>query len=295
MAIPEAQLETWSHQGSVQQSSSTYQTIKNSLDSSTSSYAGKSYSFLQGSYGNDTNIWAESDVDTVIRFNSIFRYDLDTLPPQQAAVFRQNVAPALHSFSDFKQGVITQLSTTFSAENVIPGKKAILIKPSTSRRKADVIACYEYRRYTRYINDNDCDFKSGIIFPTVAHGEIINYPQIHSENLTLKHQATSEWFKPMVRILKNMRSRLVENGVISKDVAPSYYIEGMLYNVPNAQFGGNYADTFCNSINWLSQADKTKLVCAHSQYYLLGDSNVQWPTNNCNLFLTAVSNLWNNW
>ena len=32
MAIPEAQLETWSHQGSVTQSSSTYASIKNMLE-----------------------------------------------------------------------------------------------------------------------------------------------------------------------------------------------------------------------------------------------------------------------
>ena len=67
MAIPEAELDTWSHQGSITQSASTYASIKRALEAPDSRYAGKHYEvFLQGSYGNDTNIYAESDVDVVI-------------------------------------------------------------------------------------------------------------------------------------------------------------------------------------------------------------------------------------
>ena len=52
MGIPEAQLETWSHQGAIAGSSSTYATVKNVLESAATPYAGKSYKvFLQGSYG----------------------------------------------------------------------------------------------------------------------------------------------------------------------------------------------------------------------------------------------------
>ena len=62
--IPETQLDTWSHQGSITQSSATYATIKRSLEASDAGYANKNFHvFLQGSYGNDTNVYAESDVD----------------------------------------------------------------------------------------------------------------------------------------------------------------------------------------------------------------------------------------
>jgi hypothetical protein len=64
MAIPESQLTTWSSQGSITQSANTYATIKLALESGDTTYAGKSYEiFLQGSYGNDTNVYADSDVD----------------------------------------------------------------------------------------------------------------------------------------------------------------------------------------------------------------------------------------
>src|ERR1700693_5857588 len=73
MAIPNTQLETWAKQGSITQSSTTYATIKTALASTDAAYAGKDYKvFLQGSYCNDTNIYAESDVDTVLRLNDCF-------------------------------------------------------------------------------------------------------------------------------------------------------------------------------------------------------------------------------
>jgi hypothetical protein len=51
MAIPEAQLETWSKQGSVTQSKATYGTVKAALETVDAPYAAKDYSvFLQGSY-----------------------------------------------------------------------------------------------------------------------------------------------------------------------------------------------------------------------------------------------------
>ena len=75
MAIPATQLETWSHQGAVAQSRDTYATIRRALNSDGAQYHGSDCKiFLQGSYGNDTNVYAESDVDMVICLRSTFHY-----------------------------------------------------------------------------------------------------------------------------------------------------------------------------------------------------------------------------
>jgi hypothetical protein len=73
MTIPETQLETWTHIGAAAQSAATYQTIKAVIESKDAPYATKQIdSFLQGSYGNDTNVYgADSDVDIVLRTKSI--------------------------------------------------------------------------------------------------------------------------------------------------------------------------------------------------------------------------------
>lgn len=100
----------------------------------------------------------------------------------------------------------------------------------------------------------------------------------------------------MVRVLKNMRSKMIEGGLLDEGVAPSYYLEGLLYNVPNDQFGGSYEDCFVNAINWIQKADETKFVCANGQYYLLReDSHVTWRTEKCDKFILAAIQLWNEW
>lgn len=52
-----------------------------------------------------------------------------------------------------------------------------------------------------------------------------------STQCTAKHQATNSYFKPTVRAMKNMRTKLVEDGRIGNETAPSYCIEGMVWNV----------------------------------------------------------------
>lgn len=296
MAIPESQLETWSHQGSVTQSSDTYQTIRRALLAEDSGYADKSFEiFLQGSYGNDTNIFAESDVDIVIRLDSIYRYDIDKLSANEQQLFNSHDSSATYTIGQFKAAVVAQLQRRFGAGAVSVGTKAVKIKGDQSRRNADVVICHEYRRYKSFSRSNTNDFVSGIVFPTLT-GEIINYPKQHSSNLTTQHQACQNMLKPMVRILKNMRSRMVENGTLKDGVAPSYYVEGLFYNVPPDQYEStSYGDTFCNGINWLLKADKSKLVCANWQYYLLGNSNVQWNETDYNTFMSAVCKLWKDW
>src|SRR5579872_7231148 len=103
MAIPETQLDTWSKQGSVTQSSNTYNIIKNALESDSTPYTDKDFKvFLQGSYGNDTNIYAESDVDIVIQLGSSFQSDVQKLSEGQKIAFNRSFAEATYDYSDFK-------------------------------------------------------------------------------------------------------------------------------------------------------------------------------------------------
>lgn len=297
MAIPESQLETWSRQGSITQSKNTYATIKSALENSDSSYYGKLFEvFLQGSYGNDTNIYGESDVDVVIHLDSIMRSDLSELPEEQKNAYHKAYGNATYTFAEFKQGVINELVASFGKRDVVAGNKAVKIKANGSRRNADVVICYQYRRYRSFINIENQEYVPGIIFPTTTSEEIINYPKEHSENCTTNHQATDSMFKPMVRILKNMRSRMVEEGMLRDGTAPSYYLEGLFYNVPAEQYvASSFGDTFCNGVNWLLKADRKKLVCANWQYWLLGNSSVQWNEADFDLFLSAVCKLWKEW
>jgi hypothetical protein len=147
MAIPEAQLDTWSKQGAVTQSKQPYASIKAALEESSAPYASKAYSvFLQGSYCNYTNVYAESDVDVVICLNEIFSFDLDDLTEVQKSDFDKAYLNASYTLSEFKNGVIEQLTKKYGLM-VGSGTKAISITGTGNRRDADVLVAAQHRRY----------------------------------------------------------------------------------------------------------------------------------------------------
>ena len=93
------------------------------------------------------------------------------------------------------------------------------------------------------------------------------------------------------------RCRLIDEGLLDDGKAPSYYLEGLLYNVPDDKFSNSYGDSFVNAINWIQQeADKSMLVTANEQFYLLRDGfKTCWPKADAEAFLNAATKLWNEW
>ncbi|MGH9770124.1 MAG: nucleotidyltransferase domain-containing protein [Candidatus Acidiferrales bacterium] len=301
MAIPESQLETWSHQGSIAQSRDTYASVKRGLEAPTAAYAKQAFKvFLQGSYANDSNTYDESDVDVVIRLDSIFYYDTSALSPAELAAFNAALIPGSYPYKAYKADVIAAVTDAFGAHAVTIGKRALRIQANGARRSADVIVAADFRRYrssgliaNTLAGVANPDYERGICFFTTTGERIENYPEQHSANCTAKHQATNGWFKPMVRIFKNMRRKLVSDGVVDSKCAPSYFIEGLLYNVPNDKFGGTYAETFAAAMAWLLAAKRVEWICANRQHFLVRDSFATcWPCANCDLFLNSLVKLW---
>lgn len=296
MAIPEAQLDIWSKQGSIAQSRDTYATIKSALEAPGSPYAGKDFTvFLQGSYGNDTNVYSESDVDVVIRINDVYYSDISGLSEEDKTNYNNSWSKADYTYTDFKGDVIAWLTTKFGA-TVKPGDKAIFVPASGNRRNADVLVAAQYRRYHRFKSGYDQRYDEGICFWTSDGTQLANYPKQHSANCTTKHQACASWFKPTARIYKNMRNRMVADGKLEIGIAPSYYIEGLLYNAPASKFGVSYADTFVATFNYLNTSNRSEFLCANEQYYLLNEfSPMTWRSAKCQRFLDAIGDYWRNW
>lgn len=293
MAIPESQLDTWSHRGSVTQSAATYETIRNVLNDSNSPYYPKSLTiFLQGSYGNYTNVYRDSDVDIVIRLNDTYYYDNNSLGEGQKANFAKSLVAATYGYNEFKADVISWLRQKFG-DAVIPGTKAISIKGNNSRRSADVLVCTKYRRYREDSNGDDDRYDEGICFFRTDGTRVENFPQQHSDNCTTKHQTTNEWFKPTVRVYKNIRNRMVDDNVIRDGLAPSYFIEGMLWSAPANLYGVSHEDTFVNTFNWVVNADKEKLACANDLHWLVRTGPlVCWPIADFDAYLVALRTYW---
>lgn len=289
MAISDTQLATWAKQGPTGQFTATYETIRNVLNDSNSPYYLKDFEiFLQGSYKNTTNVYGDSDVDIVIRLDSIFYTDLHFLNQEEKARHEAQRSPGTYTLAEFKSSVMAWLVKHYGA-NVDPGKKAIFIKGNgTSRRDADVLVCAKLRRYYSFPAYGEPTFVDGICFFMPDGTRIENFPEKHSENCTAKQKTTNSWFKHTVRIFKNLRNTLVEKKIITDGLAPSYFIEGLLYNVPTDRFGGSEQANFKDVLEWLLAADRSTFSCANEQFKLLGSGPVTWRAENCTTFLTAV-------
>jgi hypothetical protein len=163
------------------------------------------------------------------------------------------------------------------------------------RRDADVLVCAQHRRYLAESDGTDGQFNEGICFWSGGN-QIINFPKQHADSCTTKHQDTNNRFKPVVRMYKNMRNRMVEDGSLKEGLAPSYFVEGMLWNVPAVHFGATYENSFINTYNWILQADKTKLACANDLFWLIREnSQTCWATAHFDAYFAAVRTFWEDW
>lgn len=290
MAISSSQLETWSHQGSITNSAATANAIKDAINSY--KYFPTNISFdvyLSGSYKNDTNIYGDSDVDVVVELTSSFFNNLTT---QQKRDF--NFVTAEYGYFDFKADVLKCLRDCFTSKLIEEGKKAVKVYPLyTNRLNADVLICSSYRLYVSFANVNS--FHQGIAFRRSDNNvQVINFPKYHSTNDTLKHQRTSSYFKPTIRIIKNMRSTLIDHDIIDKKLAPSYFIECLLYNVPDSNFTTNYSTSIYNVLDYLNNTDWENFKCVNGITPLWGITTETWDQISARKFLAAVINKWNN-
>ena len=289
MAIPEAQLDTWSHQGSITNSANTGNSVKNAIENYKGFPEGVKFKvYLQGSYKNDTNVYGESDVDVVVELTSSFQNNLNDEQDKTLGITK-----SAYSLSDFRNDVDQCLAEYYKGLNLTFGNKVVKIPSASNRLEADVLICCQYRLYYQLSSEK---YHSGVTFKTRhSFDRIINFPVLHSDNGTVKHQATNQWFKPTVRIFKNMRNHLVNNYGFQKSVAPSYFIECMLANIPHNQFGTNFQTTITNCHNYLTNNSKDGFMCLNGVRPLWGNTTENWNQADANTFLEKVAQLWNNW
>ena len=301
MTIPESQLATWSKQGATVTAQSTHQTIRNVLDNS-SYLSGRTVDFyLQGSYRNFTNIRGDSDVDLVAELQSVYYGNIDQLtePEKQAYELARN--PADYHWRDFRRDVIATLKERYGNDVDDTAKRCVKIKANSGRLPADVVVCLEYRLYTRFNSHNDCDYVSGIKFLDLENNNwIVNFPKVHYSNGSNKnaYERTKQNYKPTIRMFKNARKRLIDRGMMLEDTAPSYFVECLLYNVPDDYFIGTFQERYSKILAWLyfqfSNNKAQNFVCQNEQIQLFGSSSVQWNVDNAWTLIRKLADLWEN-
>jgi predicted nucleotidyltransferase len=189
--------------------------------------------FAQGSYANRTNVSQDSDVDICILCKNTFFPDYTMSEGLSNAVF--GFSDAQYHYADFKNDVEAALRSYFGAGSITRGTKAFDVHENTYRLDADVVPCFEHRRFMGTPQSNWCI--SGTEFLSDNGERIINWPRQNYRNGVDKNAATGRRFKAVVRILKRLCNEMVANGYEVAEPIPSYLIECLVWNVPNEGFG----------------------------------------------------------
>lgn len=198
------------------------------------------YTFLQGSYANDTSIADINDVDIV--------------------AVRVNTYSSVHSNIEVSNSIewntiFSEIESKLENQNlydwtVTRGDKCI--KVETYNFKADIVPAVQVGR----------DIKSDpiVIYSFKTSSEKVNYPKTHIENGVKKHADTNKNFKPMVRMFKNWSLNHFDNS----GVVTSYHIESLVYNSNNENFTNDYALSFIligsNILDLLK--NKSNIICS---------------------------------
>ncbi|MFB9860604.1 nucleotidyltransferase [Salinicoccus siamensis] len=300
MVIPISTLESWSNQGATQTPKSLREKIEKKLTESDSRITRKNQLdiYLQGSYRNNTNIYGNSDVDVVVQHNATFFSDISDLDAYETTIYKRTFSNATYTWQDFKNELIETLENAFGSYNVEVGNKSIKI--DNGSYEADVVPCFEYRKYTSFgENEEDREYIPGIKFYTTNENrDVVNYPKEHYSKGAAKNQRVNKKYKPVVRIFKNIKRKLIEKDMINKEQAPSYFIENLLYNVPDKCFDNiNVSTRVYDVTKWLqdNNGSFSQFICQNEQIKLFGESQEQWNEEDAYTFLTQTINLWNEW
>jgi hypothetical protein len=259
--------------------------------------------YLQGSYKNSTNVRGDSDVDMGAVTQGMFYYDTSELPndrptyPSYATkslreATEASITPASYTFSEYRRDVLASLKREYGS-SVTDGKKAISIAGNTYRLDADVLPCTLFRWYYKDWR-GEAKYHEGISFFTNGVERIVNFPQQHFDNLKAKDQANDGKVKGCIRILKRVRNELEEAKQWDRKRSPSYYLEGLVWNVPDKHFEGNYYDVVPAVLQYLwrdltdkrESGDLTSYNQANDIFYLFHSKF--WNVNDAIAFIETI-------
>ena len=277
MPIPESTLALWSHHRSAKASKQAHVSVRKALAAQHRPSEVAYEVFLQGSYKNGTNLSRDSDVDLVVRLPYELKPRLVALTGQQLQGDADHEA-AHERWRSFRRLALRAMKERYG-DAAKSGRKTIKLEKGELHADADLVVTLSYRNGI------------GFYLPDERRW-VVSYPQQHHERGVEKEEATGRRFKRTIRMFKVARNRLVEKEALTRDDAPSYFIECLLYNVPNHLFKRKRAATYTGILAWLATAKLKGLKCQNGKVPLFGRGREQWTVDRARALVKALEELW---
>jgi hypothetical protein len=186
--------------------------------------------YTKGSYPNNTNVRADSDVDVVVECHECSWHEFEP-----GVVEAPGVAPGPYDGpwtpAKWRKEVGSALVDAFGDDAVDrDGKIAINVSAvKGSRPSADVVPSFLYHRYLDSYRRRSIE---GSCVWDTSGKQIVNWPQQQLTNGRKKNTDTGCRYKDFVRALKRAENVLAAAGKIEE--LPAYFMECLVWNVANA-------------------------------------------------------------
>ena len=277
MPIAEKTLARWSHHEAGTAFKQAHVPIRKALEAHKGLSQFKYDVLLQGSYKNDTNLGGDSDVDVVVQLTTRLKpsvADLSGKRLQESGSHRF----VYQEWKSFRDEALQALRARFgkAAES---GRKTLKVPKGSTPADADLVVTVTYRQGI------------GFYLPDEKRW-VVSFPQQHHSRGSKKEEAASMRFKRTIRMFKAARNRLVEKGTLKKEDAPSYFIECLLYNVPDHLFKPKLGASYTGILHWLASARLKGFECQNGQAPLFGRAPEQWSVKKARAFIKALQGLW---
>ena len=280
MPIPGRTLAQWSHPRSAMASKQAHVSIRDALASDDRLLEFRHKVLLQGSYKNNTNLRKDSDVDLVVRLAYKLNASVATLSGRRLQENASHQAAHKHWHS-FRRRALRVMSKRYG-DAATSGRKTIKLAKGELHADADLVVTLSYKQgIALYLPDE--------------RRWVVSFPQQHHDRGQKKEEATNRRFKRTIRMFKAARTRLVDMKALTKDDAPSYFIECLLYNVPDGLFVAKLGPTYTGIVDWLRTANLQGFRCQNGQVPLFGPAPEQWSQKKARAFVRALQGLWDTW
>lgn len=248
--------------------------------------------FAQGSYRNGTNIPQESDVDVAVCYRGSYFYDTSQLGP--LATLGLGISPAVYTYAQFKADVVRALRGSFGQEMQM-GNKSLKIRPNSGRVSADAVPSFEFKQFRTYGEP-----MIGTRFIANDGAIITNWPDHHHFFGVEKNKATRFRFKKVVRVLKSLREDIRNSGNTAIADTPSFFIECLVFNAPDACFGHKTLYEDCCAViqtlfSMLQNLEHIRNMSEVNRMKLLFSGEQPWTHQTAEFFLFYAGKELNVW
>ena len=182
--------------------------------------------YAKGSYANNTNVRTDSDVDIAVQCHNVVYFE------QSPSGTAPSSTPytGIWTPANLREEIGKALQAKFGNSVDSSGSTAFRVNSSSARVDADVVPCFDYHYYFSPTN-----FREGARVFTKSGTRFENFPQQQITNGNAKNARTNLAYKRTVRILKRVENAMVTDSY--HRVVPSFFVECLVYNCPDAVFG----------------------------------------------------------